>query len=208
MTYSVLALDQAMCRTGWAHYRAGDPSPTWGLFELPPWLDDEGRHLWQFFEWLGHKCTDLEVTHLFVEDTRFSFKNEPGDGRRAHEETLSQMLASIGLIAQAAIVAHVLENRGQTIEFAAVSPIDWRREFLGAMHKPGGIAGPAWRKMLKEEAVAQCHKRGWLAESDDIADALGILTFGVCTVDDTFRLKQGPLFGRASMALEDKVREL
>ncbi len=208
MTYSVLALDQSMTSTGFAHYKHGDSTPSWGLKTYPPWENDEGKYLWNFFEWLGHMCVDLKVTHLFVEDTRFTFKNEPGDGPRKHEETLTQLVASIGLIQQAAIVAYKLGERGQHIEFQAVSPIDWRRLFLGAMPKPGGILPQDWRKILKEAAVSQCHKRGWIIESNDIADALGILTFGICTIDESFRHFQTPLFNRAEVAIDNRVREL
>ena len=199
MNYSVLALDQAMVSTGWAHYRAGDDKPTWGLREDTPWGNQEGQHLWAFFEWLGHLCTDLQVTHLFVEDVRFSHK---------HEETLTQLVASIGQIGQAAIVAHLLTKRGQPVEFAAVSPLDWRPLFIGKHKKPGGMVDYQWRKLLKEMAVNACLKRGWLVDNDDMADALGILTFGVCSVDDTFLLKQNPIFGRTAAENEAKLREL
>lgn len=198
MTYSVLALDQSMTSSGFAHFKKGDAAPTYGLFKLPPWQNDEGKYLWQWFENFGKMCVDKQVTHLFVEDVRFLHK---------HEETLTQMVASIGLIGMAAIIAYRLTERGQPIEFQAVSPIDWRREFLGNMHKPGGIADQLWRRMLKEAAVTECHKRGWLVDGNDMADALGIMTFGICTIDDSFRLQQGPLFRRAASTFEEKVRE-
>lgn len=199
MSYSVLGVDASMTSTGWMHYGQGDKTPTWGLKTLPSWGDNEGQYLWEWFEWLGHLCVEKKVTHLFIEDTRFSHK---------HEEKLTNMIASICLIGQASIVAYKLGQRGQQIEFQAVSPIDWRREFLGNMHKPSGIAGPQWRTMLKEAAIDQCLKRGWIVESDDIADAGGIMTFGICTIDDGFRVKQGPLFRRAEQTLSEKVREL
>ncbi len=197
MAYSVLALDQAMQNTGWAHYREGDRLPTWGLHTLPPWGDNEGKYLWEWMSWLGEKCDDLGVTHLFVEDTRFS---------HGHEETLTQMIASIGLIGQAAVVAHLMTKRGSPVELQSVSPLDWRRLFLGALKKPEGMSKPLWRKELKDAAVAQCHKRGWLIESNDIADALGIMTFGVCTIDPTFQNLQGRLFREAEKQHDDFVR--
>jgi len=198
LTYSVLGLDQSMTSTGWAHYRQGDEKPTWGLKTMPPWGDDEGKYLWEWFEWLGKLCTELKVTHLYIEDTRFSHK---------HEETLTQMIASIGLIGQAAIVAHLLTRRGQNVEFFSVSPRDWRGVFLGAFPKPGGIADVAWRKMLKEAAVEQCLKRGWMISKDDESDALGIMTYGVCIVDPAFRNRQGALFRAAEKQVDDFVRE-
>lgn len=198
MTYSVLALDQSMTSTGWAHYRQDDKMPTWGLHTLPPWGDEEGRYLWEWFEWLGEKARGLAVTHIFLEDTRFHHK---------HEETLTQMLASIGLIGQACIVAHLLTKRGQPVELLSVQPQQWRKEFLGAMNRPEAMSKTIWRKMLKEAAVAQCLKRGWLVEKDDEADALGILTYGICTIDTTFRFRQGALFRQAESDHDKSVAE-
>lgn len=187
-----------MTSTGWAHYRQGDEKPTWGLKTLPPWGDDEGRYLWDWFEWLGRLCSEREVTHLFIEDTRFSHK---------HEETLTQMIASIGLIGQAAIVAHLLNKRGHNMEFYSVSPRDWRSLFLGAMPKPTGIKDSLWRDMLKAAAVKQCHLRGWMIERDDESDALGIMTYGVCTIDTTFKTRHGPLFRHAEKDHDDFLRD-
>lgn len=199
MTYSVLGIDQSMTSTGWGHYRQGDKVPTWGLKTLPSWGDDEGKYLWEWFEWLGELCVERRVTHIFIEDTRFSHK---------HEETLTQMLASIGLIGQAAIVSYKLTQRGQPVEFLSVSPRDWRATFLGAMPKPEGIESALWRKMLKEAAVRQCLLRGWTIDKDDEADGLGIMTYGVCTIDPTFRNKQGPLFRKAEALHDETVKEL
>lgn len=198
MTYSVLGLDASMTQTAWAHYREGESKPTYGLFRLPPWGDDEGMYLWQWFEWLGKLCTELAVTHIFIEDVRFKHK---------HEETLTQMIASIGLIGQAAIVAHLLTRRGQPVEFFSVWPRDWRAVFLGAMPKPDGINPAVWRKMLKEAAIAQCNLRGWLTDNDNEADACGIMTYGVCTIDPAFQTRQGPLFRAAEKTHDDFVRD-
>lgn len=198
MTYSVLGIDTAMTKTGWAHYREGDDKPTWGVRRTPSWNDDEGKYLWEFFEWLGNLCVDKAVTHIFVEDCRF---------KTAHSENLTQMLASIGLIAQATIVAFKLTERGQPIELFAAQPQQWRKTFLGVMPKPEGINPTVWRKTLKEAAVSQCHIRGWLVESDDEADALGVMTYGICTIDATFLHQQGPLFRKAENMHDKFVRE-
>ena len=195
-----------MTSTGWMHYREGDVAPSWGLKTFPPWDDNEGQYLWEWFEWLGHLCVDKKVTHIFIEDTRFTHRKLIDDTASGHAETLSQLIASIGLIGQAAIVAYKLSQRGQPIEFQSVSPIDWRKEFLGVMPKPAGIVPAIWRQMLKEAAVRQCHLRGWLIDSDDIADAGGIMTYGICTIDPKFRGKQGPLFNRAAAAHDAFVR--
>lgn len=195
--FSVIGIDASMTSSGWMHYREGDANPTWGVLKFPPWADEEGKYLWQWFEYFGNLCVEKKVTHLFIEDVRFKHK---------HEETLTQLCASIGQVSQAAIIAYKLGERGQPIEFQAVSPIDWRREFLGVMPKPAGIVPAVWRSMLKEAAVRQCHLRGWMIDSDDIADAGGIMTFGVCTIDPKFRGKQTSLFNRAAAAHDAFVR--
>mgnify|MGYP000851116008 FL=1 len=198
MTYSVLGLDPSMTCSGWAHYRKGDKAPTWGLIQYPAWGDDEGRYLWDWFERVGRLCSDREVTHIFIEDVRFHHQ---------HSETLTQMIASIGLISMATIVAYKLTQRGQPVELLSVQPQVWRKLFLGALPKPDGMSKHLWRKALKEAAVGQCHKRGWMVEQDDEADACGIMTYGVCTIDPAFQTRQGPLFRAAEKTHDDFVRD-
>lgn len=208
MNYSVLALDQAMLSTGWAHFRKGDAQPTWGLKTMESWAGREGQCAWAWFEWLGKKCTELAVTHLFIEDVRFAHKHlleaNPSGG---HEEGMSELLASMGQILLADIVAYVMTRRGEPLECRYVSPLDWRRVFMGVMKKPDGMAKPLWRKELKDAAIRQCHARGWIVENNDPADALGIMVYGLCVIDPTYQSRNVGLFKRAEAQHETFLRE-
>lgn len=198
MSWSALAIDQSMTSTGWAHTRRGQKAPTWGVRSSPHWGDEEGRHLWEWFEWLGKKATELEVTHLWVENTFTP----------SHHESLTEKIAQYGLIGQAAIVAFLLTQRGQAVEFGAISTGEWRPKFIGSGKAPAGLVKHQRRKWLKDKAVEACHVRGWLVEGSDAADALGILSFGCSQIDPEFAVRQGPLFRRAELNFENEQRAM
>ena len=199
MIYSALAIDQSMRHTGWAHI-ANDGEPiSFGTYSLPFWADDEGKYLWRWFNWLQKMCEGLKVTHLFVEQTFVP----PG-----HNEGLTLKLAQYGLIANACMVAHILSGKGQTIDMQMVSTSQWRPPFLGSEKPPSGLVDQQKRAWLKERAKAACEKRGWMIMDDNQADACGILTFGVSTIDMNFMVRQGPLFRRAEMAADNEKRDL
>lgn len=199
MIYSALALDQSMTSTAWAHLGSGSPLISFGTFPLPYWGDDEGKYLWEWFEWLGLKCAALEVTHLFVENTFVP----PG-----HKEELTEKLAQYGLIANACMVAYLLNRRGHKMDMQMVQTGQWRPPFIGAEQAPAGLVTHQKRAWLKKKVVDACHTRGWMVTNDDEGDACGILTFGVSTIDLNFMVRQGPLFRRAEMAVDNEKREL
>lgn len=198
MIYSALAIDQSMKNTAWAHLGTGAPI-SFGSFPLPYWGDDEGQHLYHWFEWLGHKCVDLKVTHLFLEQTFVP----PG-----HNEGLTEKLAQYGLIACACMVAFKLTERGQEIDMQMVTTTQWRPPFIGAEKPPEGLVQHQRRLWLKEKSIKACLERGWMVQNDNEADACGILTFGVSTIDMKFMVQQGPLFRRSEMEADRERREL
>ena len=199
MIYSALALDQSMTSTGWAHI--GNDTPiTFGTFNQPNWMDDEGRHLWDWWEWLGHKCVDLKVTHLWFE-TPFV--------PPSHDEKLTERMAQYGLPALACMTQYVLtEKRGQPIKIFKCGISEWRHPFTGCSKAPEGFTRDQKRTWWKRLVMENCHKRGWLVGDDNAGDACGILTHGVTTIDMKFMVQQGPLFRRAEMAVDNEKREL
>jgi hypothetical protein len=199
MTWSVLAVDQSATSTGWAHLRHDQTIPTWGVYTLPSWQDREGERLWAWFTWLGHKVTDLGVTHLVLENTFIP----------AHNESLSQRIAQYGQLGMADAVAHLCTTqKGQPVDFSVVSVQQWRSSFLGAADAPKALVKHQRRAWLKNRAVAECHKRGWLVDGNDPADALGILAYACGAIDPAFAVKQGPLFRRAEAAVQNEEREM
>lgn len=198
MAYSVLAVDQSMTSTGFAHYREGDPAPTWGVFSLPTWEDREGEMLWQWFEWLGKKVSDLGVTNLYLEQTF---------NPHSHHEALHMKIAQYGQIAMADVVRHLcVTKRGHPLVFELVPVQSWRAEWIGAEQAPKGLVQHQKRKWLKDKSVEAAAKRGWLVDSNDAADALGILSYCIGAIDPAWRVRQGPLFRRAEMACEEERR--
>lgn len=198
MIYSALAIDQSMKSTAWAHLGTDAPI-SFGSFPLPYWGDDEGRHLYTWFEWLGHLCVDLKVNHLFLEQTFVP---------AGHNEGLTEKLAQYGLIALACMVAFKLSERGQKIDMQMITTSQWRPKFIGSEKPPEGLVQHQKRKWLKDKSIAACHSRGWMVQNDNEADACGILCFGVSTIDMNFMVKQGPLFRRAEMAADNEKREM
>jgi hypothetical protein len=199
MSWSVLAVDQSMTSTGWAHLKKGQAVPTWGRFTLPSWHDREGECLWNWFSWLGEKVVETQATALILENTFIPM----------HNEGLTNRIAQYGQLGMASAVAHLCTTqKGQPVEFSVVTPGQWRKAFLGAADPPKGLVQAQRRTWLKERCVAECHIRGWLVESNDAADALGILAYACGAIDPAFAIQQGALFRRAEMKCENEERSL
>lgn len=199
MIYSALALDQSMTSTGWAHIGSDTPI-SFGTFSMPYWADSEGQYLYEWWEWLGAKCVDLKVTHIWFE-TPFV----PPD----HDEKLTERLAQYGLPALACMTQYVLSaKRGQLVEIFKAGVNEWRPPFTGSSRAPEGYTKAQkrawWKKLVKD----QCHLRGWDVQNDNEGDACGILTHGVSTIDVKFMVKQGPFQRRAETAVQNEKREL
>ncbi len=195
--WSVLAIDQSATSTGWAHLAKGQRAPTWGKFTLPSWQDREGECLWKWFTWLGEKVVETKATHLILENT---FQPD-------HREDLPLLIAKYGEIGMASAVAYLCTTqKGQPVDFTVVTPSQWRALFLGSDQPPKGLVKHQRRTWLKERAVAECHRRGWIVDSHDVADALGILAYACGAIDPAFATQQGPLFRRAEMQCEEERR--
>ena len=196
MNYSVLGIDQSMTSTGWAHYRFGDKLPTWGLHTMPHWGEREGKYGWEWYKWLGGKIMELQVTHLYLENTF-----NPN-----HDEALTEKLAQYGQILLADMaVTLIAESLDAEIDFRLVTVQQWRDEFIGGKPPPGLVKHQR-RKWLKDKSVEACVARGWMVENDNVADALGIMNFGCCIIDPNYAVRQGPLFRRAEMKVDNEAR--
>lgn len=198
MSWSVLAVDQSATSTGWAQMKHGQRVPTWGRFTLPPWKDHEGERLWMWFSWLGQKITECQCSHVVLEDTFIP----------QHHEELSQRIAQYGQIGMADAACFLLRGKGLNVEFSVVKPGVWRAEFLGSAAAPKGLVKHQRRAWLKDRAVSECHKRGWLVDSNDVADALGILDYSCAAIDPAYASTRGALFRRAEAYCEDEQRSL
>lgn len=195
--WSVLAVDQSMSHTGWAHMKDGDAKPTWGVRTMPSWKDREGEMLWGWFSWLGELLIEKKASHLFLENTF----------NPAHHEDLTQKIAQYGQIGMADAACYLIGQRhGTPVTYRVISSGQWRSLFLGAEKAPKGLVGSQKRTWLKDRAIAACLERGWIVDNDNSADALGIMSFGIATISPTWLAEQGPLFRRAESAVDAERR--
>ena len=178
-----MSLDQSPCCTGWAIGKPCEVKPKSGVFEMEPWRDDEDVRLCDFYDWLKAKIKEHGVTHLFFESAvDMKFKSFA---------VTSKQLWQIGAVLMVA--------RRCNIPIEQVTPNSWRLRFLG-ITKPVGITGDKVRPELKRMAVKACAIRNWYVQSDDEAEALGILDFGLSTLSQRHASSRDVLFGRASWA--------
>jgi hypothetical protein len=195
--YSVLALDQSMTATGWAHYLKGDKAPSGGLFPLPSWGDDQGPHIDAFARWLKDMLWDRQVTHLAFE--------EPV-GELDHRETFTDKLAQWGLPTVIELVAFQggipADNR------LLVNIATWRTRFWGRPRAPKELTKSARKRWLKERSIEACDERGWMIEprNHNIADAMGVLNEALCCIDPLWASRDGPLFRRNQLKVENEER--
>lgn len=195
--YSVLALDQSMTSTGFAHYLKGDKAPSGGVFSLPSWQDDQGPHLHKFSVWLSDMIWDRQVTHIAFE--------EPAD-KLDHHETFTEKMAQWGLPTLIELVAY---DRGIPADNRLLVNIStWRTRFWGRPHAPKELTKSARRTWLKQRSIQACDERGWIIESRDhnIADAMGVLNEALCCIDPVWASRDGPLFRRNQLIVENEER--
>jgi hypothetical protein len=175
-----MGIDQSPTSTGWAIGRPSNEKPKYGLFELERWGDLEGARLCKFEDWLSTTLKENDVTHVFYE--------APVNIAMKSFDITSKQSMQIGAI-------HMAAFRCRT-KILQVTPLDWRKRFLG-FTKPVGVTGDKVRPELKKLAVKACVQRGWYIESDDVAEALGILDFGLSTLSHKHAGSRDPLFSRA-----------
>jgi hypothetical protein len=175
-----MGIDQSPTSSGWAIGSPSNDKPKYGLFELERWGDFEGARLCKFEDWLIATVKENSVTHIFYE--------APVNVAMKSFDITSKQSMQIGAI-------HMAAFRCRT-SISQVTPNDWRKRFLG-FTKPVGITGDKVRPELKRLAVKACAQRGWYIESDDVAEALGILDFGLSTLSHRHAGSRDPLFRRA-----------
>lgn len=200
MTYSALFLDQSMTATGWAHKLHGDKAPTGGVFALPSWGEDQGPCLHKFSHWLSDMIWDRQVTHIAFE--------EPVD-MLDHREEISQNMAKWGLPTLIELVAY---DRGIPADNRLTVNIStWRTRFWGRHMAPKSLTKSARRSWLKQQSIDQCHARGWNCSwngkpDHNVADAMGGLNEMLCCIDPVWASRDGPLFRRNELRVENEER--
>ncbi len=188
-----LALDQSPTSTGWAIGKPCDTKPKYGLYPMDRWGDEEGQRLCQYEEWIIATIKEHRITHLFYESPvqvrpKIIYKNGKAILLNVKSfEVVEKQLEQLGAIHMAA------HRAGVHIE--QITPASWRMRFIGKTSVPG-LSGDALRKELKFMAVKACALRGWYIESDDVADSLGLLDFGLSTLSQKHAGSRDTIFSR------------
>lgn len=189
----VLGLDQST-NCGWAILGTDMTKPIWGVAKLPTG-DDETPGLRAIHDLVAWAVTEHGVSRVYFE-AGFIPQHQTTQG------TLRQHMWIAGIL----LATSLLLNRS-----AEQVPIStWRKYFCGVgaapKHDPETMrplaTHPARRKWWKQEALKACLSRGWLVDSHDAAEAIGIATFGLACSSPAFHARQGPLFRRAQMRAE------
>lgn len=195
--YSVLALDQSMTATGWAHWLKGEKAPSGDVFSLPSWGDDQGPQLDKFERWLKDMIWNRQVTHIAFEEPPDNFD---------HHETATQKMATWGL---PTLIEKIAYQGGISADNRLMINISsWRSRFWGTERAPKAFTKSARRTWLKEKSIQACAERGWIIDNHNVADAHGILDFAMCCIDPIYDSRSGPLFRRAQLHRENEEREL
>jgi hypothetical protein len=161
----LLGLDPSMASTGWAVGSPDGARPAWGSF---PRLSGEPRDQLKGFI---AQLNDLHDRYSF-EVCYFEFDQVidlPGLRKTNVSEGNRFML-------RAAIDIVGLQRGFETVP---VRCDDWRKTFIGVSRKPEWVEGRA-RDVLKELAVDECARIGWIVSNDDEAEALGVMVHGLC----------------------------
>jgi hypothetical protein len=74
---------------------------------------------------------------------------------------------------------------------------DWRSHFVGFCRAPKHLSPNERRKHLKSAAMDACAARGWPVETDDEAEACGILDYVLSLDNPSYGAQSSPLFATA-----------
>lgn len=189
---SILALDISLRSTGWA---VGSPDcrPRWGVLPNPKggeW-DNDKEHLVlaRFRAFLADHHARSQLTHIAFESIFIDVRNP-------------KKFQFNGTDAQLMYKGIVLEFCGTHGILPAEQPVaQWRARFLGKDERAEirnltEANTEARRKEWKRAVTLECTRRGWFVETDDEADALGILDFVLSATSRQHAGRTDPIFRR------------
>lgn len=187
---TVLALDIAMKRTGWAVGGDDWERPRWGVFETQRWSKETcDRELTAWRKWIEemhaeHRFSVLSVEEVFVNANGKSF-NFSG--------TQAQMMLS-------GVAFQWCFERGVATFEAGID--GWRDRFLGLNRKPKDFKrdDEYWKRLALKVAA----QRNWFCEHHDEAEALGILDFSLAALSKPYRRRTAQYLTRQHLDIDLK----
>ncbi len=167
----ILALDLARS-TGWA-VGAPDTRPVYGSFRIQPGKASAlrmGREVNRLIQ-------DHEVTHVFFEQP---IKGS-ADRKKGRGGNYQKMRYLFG-------IAYLVEFLGEMSDCKVyeVNIGTWRKHFLGSANYNRGDA--------KRAAFTRCKQLGHTPETDDVAEAIGILDYACSLYSKSHGIQTAPLF--------------
>lgn len=171
---ALLGLDVAT-HTGWAiKTRAGVTAGTW----KPPHGVDEARVFFEFQNWLHSFMGEHEVFQVAMEEplrsdltrTEKSF-GKWGEAEKIFKKPITNVTTLRRLYGMVGAVKAVCHAR--QVPLVEVNQAAWRSHWLGVTRAPRGTKdGSKW---LKDQSVARATRVGIAVDSDNAADAVGVL---------------------------------
>lgn len=186
--HTVLALDIALRRTGWAVGSTDMTRPFWGVHEMVgDWAGQEGLRLNAWRQFLEARIDDHSVTCIamelpFIDGKAFNFNG------------------TVAVLQMQGIALQLAHARG--IRAAGVAIPSWRAHWLGQAIAPKHLAQKERTPWLKEQAMRRAADRGWYVQHHDEAEALGIMDFALACLDADYDHKVGPAVRRTELRAE------
>jgi hypothetical protein len=156
---SIVALDLSIRSTGWAMWKAGEPLPSYGTWELAGDIDHAARAFVRL-----HR--NLQELHRQDAITTLAFE-EAIPPHMLHGNTNAKTVT-----AAAGLAAHAMSfGEALGIRYRAVSIGAWRRHFIGSL--PRGTKTEAFKHL----AMMKCRELGFNPAKHDAAEACGLLDY-------------------------------
>lgn len=187
----MLALDLAT-NTGWALHSPGMERPHFGAWRLPGTAREVGRRVEALRACIGGLREGYgELSHVV-----FEAQHVPGRkfnrvlGRMTGGMDMNTLHCLIGLGAMTEWYAYRIGARCYKVNIG-----EWRKHFLG---KGGNFVDRGQKISPKELAIRQCQQLGWFTDSEDAAEACGILDYFLTMIEGYQRpWRDAALFGGA-----------
>lgn len=160
---SFVALDIASS-TGWAQWSPGWAKPIFGTWTLTGEPREVGRKCIQ----LHRKLADL---HSLCPIERLVFEGGIPPSALTGFSNMTTIYLLAALAAHAESFAEAVGARCRNLPNTS-----WKKHFLGrGVRKGTGLSVADFKKL----SISQCNEMGWYPDSNDAADALGILVTAV-----------------------------
>jgi hypothetical protein len=175
----ILGLDQSS-KCGWCVGDGSDAKPRFGVYHVPDHAGHEGYTIKSLRDWLINFIRSEGVDEVFWE--------------WVYVPPTIEMNTLFKLVSYANAVQLACAEVG--VPDSYVTAGEWREKWLGRGSAPKHLPKQDRRGWLKQAAIDAAAERGWLVDSDDAAEAIGIWHYGQLLRDKLYQVRSAPLFRR------------